>query len=100
MQFLIEHAGRIGIAAPLRESDHFQHADGAVERDGEHIAWLHRVSGRSLAHAVDAHITAFDKLCRAGAGFDDPRMPQKLVEALAIQVLLLAITRKLLFQRR
>ena len=85
MQFLIEHAGRIGIAAPLGESDHFQHADSTIERDGEHVARLHRMSRRGLAHAVDADIAALDKFSSAGAGFDDPRMPQEFVEALPIQ---------------
>jgi hypothetical protein len=30
-------------------------------------------------------MAGFDQGCGAGAGFDDPRMPQPFVEALAIQ---------------
>jgi hypothetical protein len=40
-----------------------------------------------------------DELRGAGAGFDDPRMPQELVEALLIQSLLFAITGELILQR-
>jgi hypothetical protein len=45
------------------------------------------MSRRGLTHAVDADVALFDKLSGAGAGLDDPRMPQKLVEALPIQAL-------------
>src|SRR5262249_49479305 len=67
------------------KSNHLQEADIAVERNGEHIAELHRMSRRGLAHAVDADMPALDEFCGAGAGFHHPRMPQELVEALAIQ---------------
>jgi len=86
MQFLIEDARGRGVAAPLRKSDHLDEADRAVEADGEHVAGFHGMSRRGLAHSVDAHMPLLDKLGGAGAGLHDPRMPQELVEPLAIQI--------------
>ena len=57
------------------------------------------MSRRGLAHAVDADMAFLDELRGAGAGFDHPRMPQELVEALPIQLLLLAIAGELILQR-
>src|SRR5690348_17171317 len=57
------------------------------------------MSRRGLAHAVDADMAFLDKLRGAGAGFHDPRMPQELVEALPVQISVLAIARELILQR-
>jgi hypothetical protein len=85
LQILIEHTRGRRIAATLGKADHSQHANRAVEPDGEHVAGLHGMSRRGLAHAIDADMPPLDKLGGTGAGFDDPRVPQKLVEALPIQ---------------
>src|SRR5579863_8223521 len=42
------------------------------------------MSGRGLAHAVDADMAGFDQRSSAGAGLHQTRMPQPFVETLAI----------------
>jgi len=85
LQFIIEDARRVGIAAPLGKPHHFEHTDGAIEPDGQDVAGLHRVPGRRLAHAVDPDMTGLDQRSGTGAGLDDPRVPQPLVETLPLQ---------------
>jgi len=94
-QFIIEHARGRRIAAPLGESHHFENAHTAIEPDGQDIAGLHGVTGRLLAHAVDADMAGFDQRSSTAAGFHDPRMPQPLVETLALQMVPL---KRLLFE--
>jgi hypothetical protein len=54
---LAERARRFGGAAALGKSDHLQHPNRAVERDGYHIAGPHGVARGKDALAVDAHVT-------------------------------------------
>ena len=86
MQFNIEHARGRGIAASLRKSHHFENAHAAIEPDGQHIAGLDGMTGRLLAHAVDADMAGFDERSSTGAGLHDPRMPQPLIQTLALQM--------------
>jgi hypothetical protein len=53
------------------------------------------VARRGFPHAIDADMTGFDQGCGAGAGFDNPRMPQPFVEALAIQAYEASCLRKI-----
>ena len=86
LQFIVEHACGGRVAAPLGKSHHLENAHTAVESDGQHVAGLHGVTGRLLAHAVDADMAGFDERSGTGAGFYDPRMPQPFVETLALQM--------------
>jgi hypothetical protein len=86
MQFDVKHARGRGIAAPLGKSHHFENTHAAIEPDGQDIAGLDGVTGRLFAHTVDADMTCFDERSRTGAGLHNPRMPQPLIETLALQM--------------
>ena len=87
MQILKQHPRGLRIAAPLGKADHLEQAHLAVEPDGEHIAASDVVAGRGLAHAIDADVPRLDESGSTGAGFDDPRVPQPFIEALAVRVI-------------
>ena len=85
LQIDIEHARRRRITSPLGKSDHLENAHAAIEPDRQHVAGLHTVAARLLAHAVDADMAGLNQRGSAGAGFDHPRVPQPFVETLALQ---------------
>jgi len=85
LQIVIQHARGGGIAAPLGKSDNFEKSHGAIEADRDDVANLDGMTGRLLPHAVDADMAGLDQRSGAGAGFDDPGMPQPFVETLALQ---------------
>src|ERR1700723_2142912 len=84
VQIEIKHASGRRIASPLGKSDHLEHAHGPIEPDGEDVARFDRVTGRGLAHAVDAHVARPYERGGTGSGFHQPRMPQPFVETLAL----------------
>ena len=91
---------------PLGKSDHLEQPHAAIEPDGEHVAGLHRVAGRLLAHAIDADMAGFDQRGGARARLHDAGVPQPFIETLALQApprrsgLVLAVGGELFLQRR
>ena len=75
LQIDIEGTRERRIAAPLGKSNHLEDAHRPVEPDGKHVTCFDRMTGRSLAHAIDAHMARLHQSGSAGAGFHQPRMP-------------------------
>lgn len=75
------------VSAALGKADHLEDAHAAIESDGEHVAKLDAVAGCGFPHTVDADVAGLDQRGGAGAGLHDPRMPQPLVEPLAVRVI-------------
>src|SRR5262245_22730857 len=82
-----QYAGVIRGSAALGKSHDFEYADRTVERDGEHIARPHRAAGPINAPAIHANVARGDECRRIRACAHHPRMPQPLVDALAVQAL-------------
>jgi len=85
LQILVQCTSGTRIAAPLGEAQNLHQAHAAVKRDGDDVAWFHRMARRFLAHAVDADMAAFNQRGGAGAGLHHPRVPQPFVETLLLQ---------------
>lgn len=77
--------GGLRIAAPLRKCGDPHKTHPPVERDGEHIARLHGMSGGRFTCTIETDVAFCDQFGRIAAGTDDPRVPEPFVDALTIQ---------------
>ena len=81
---LVQSPSCTGIAATLRKLLDTPDADPAIESGGHHIADLDPVAGSNHPTAIDAHTAATHKSRSVASRFDDPRMPQPLVDPLPV----------------
>jgi hypothetical protein len=84
-QVLIKQAGRIGIAAPFRETADLEDAHSVVERDCQHVTQTRTAAGRIDALAIEADMTGGGERRSGAAGAYHARMPQPFIYALAVQ---------------
>jgi len=73
LQIVVQHARCGRIAPPLCKSDDLEDADGTIKPDRQHVAGLHGMAGRLLAHAIDADVAGLDQRGSAGAAFTTAR---------------------------
>jgi hypothetical protein len=83
-EILVERAPRIGITAPLAESEHLQYTD-PIECDGDDVASPNDLARGIDPRAVDTHMTFIGERRRRATRPDHPRVPEPLIDALPIQ---------------
>jgi len=85
-QILHEKASAFRGPTPLRECRHFEHPYGTVEGHRHDIAQPHRSTGGGDALAIDPHMTGGGERGGGRTRAHHARMPQPLVDTLAIQI--------------
>src|SRR5687767_3452338 len=89
-EILVERLRLDRTAAALGEARGLEHPHGPVERDRDHITSAHGLAARGHALAVEAHMPGFDQRGGGAARTYHARVPQPLVDALAVQGRLLS----------
>lgn len=84
-QVLHQDAGAFRRSTPLRECRHFEDPYRTVERHGHDVTQPHRPAGTGDTLAIDPHMTGCCKRRGGSARAHHPRMPEPLVDTLAIQ---------------